>query len=74
MNISDSDGPLSTNIIIVLTAYVIIKADQTARRKQCLTPQPGPPLVPYRRVQANGYPDKHARRVRHMNDAYSVRI
>ena len=30
MNISDSDGPLSTNIIIVLTAYEIIKADQTA--------------------------------------------
>ena len=29
MNISDSDGPLSNNIIIVLTAYEIIKADQT---------------------------------------------
>ena len=28
MNISDSDGPLSTNIIIVLTAYEIIKAEK----------------------------------------------
>ena len=33
MNISDRDGPLSTNIIIVLIADEIIKADQTARRK-----------------------------------------
>ena len=30
MNISDRDGPLSTNIIIVLIADEIIKADQTA--------------------------------------------
>ena len=30
MNISDKDGPLSTNIIIVLIADEIIKADQTA--------------------------------------------
>ena len=29
-NISDKDGPLSTNIIIVLIADEIIKADQTA--------------------------------------------
>ena len=42
INISDKiDGPLSTNIIIVLIAYEIIKADQTAWRKQhgCLTAQ-----------------------------------
>ena len=30
INISDKDGPLSTNIIIVLIADEIIKADQTA--------------------------------------------
>ena len=30
MNISEKDGPLSTNIIIVLIADEIIKADQTA--------------------------------------------
>ena len=29
MNISDSDGPLSTNIITVFIADEIIKADQT---------------------------------------------
>ena len=33
MNISDKDGPLSTNIIIVLIADEIIKADHTAWRK-----------------------------------------
>ena len=33
MNISDNDGPLSTNIIIVLIADEINKADQTAWRK-----------------------------------------
>ena len=30
MNINDKDGPLYTNIIIVLIADEIIKADQTA--------------------------------------------
>ena len=33
MNISDKDGPLSTNIIIVLIPDEIIKADQTAWQK-----------------------------------------
>ena len=48
MNNSDRNGPLSPNIIFVLVADEIIKADQTAQRKsyRCLTPQPPrPPLV-----------------------------
>ena len=34
----------------------------------------GPPLVPYRRVQANVYPDKHARCVRHVYLSWKKRI